>query len=472
MDNPAPKILLVERDGNDRGTPDLPTELLTEIIELVEYEEDLYALATTSRRLNTLASKRLLKTQGFGPYSKEIWIDYDDDQTIFQALSVFLDAAGTSLEYFSYDCRWSLLKKEKRAQIPRLTQYLSRLLSIRRAHFKFSSLGLTPYMFDLDIDLPPNETSHACITFLHTILGKSCREIHISTESCPSSEDGENMPPGSTPRDWLVDFWPPNHSPPKTQHLETCSIESFPKSLRPLYYHTLLVNGSFITSLSFCRVKPREGGEDLTTMLNELYFPHLRHLSLTTLTVPCDGIMRFLSGHPGTLSTFEYYAVEYTLRPVDPIQSDILEPIFCTLQTLTTSPEYVIDLLPSFASMTGLRNVVIRSGERYHTSTLPGLIELLRRIALCVNKITLTLKFVSSGSVHFKHLLRSFDENHGDNIEILKNLHCIDTRDRQRALGFHERLYTRSLPKVVAVASWAANTGAPREYASRGALFG
>ncbi|KAF8157585.1 hypothetical protein BJ912DRAFT_388996 [Pholiota molesta] len=377
---------LTQDPHNDRHTQQLPTELLIAIVDHVDDDEDLLTLAVTSRRFHALSLNHYFRRYDFDPYSKEIEIDIAyGSHKILGGLSIFLDLVGASVERLSYDCGYCQDEVRMAKEVHLLTNYISKLSSVKRATLRLAMYGAGA----------ASERRNVNIILLNTILGKCCSDVRVITSQLSSvNEEVKNMPAYSKPADWLKDYWPPRHDPPRNQELKSCYIQTFPRLLRPFYFHTLGTNSASITDLAFKNIFG--GGADWATMLAHLHFPRLRRFTVIYGVIQRDPFIKFLAKHPGTLTTFEYHHIRYEPRPKHPARSTALEPVFrAALDTLTTSPEHITNFLPSLACMARLAAVTISIEEL--VSSFSALEGALRHLAACARRITLTLAIVRTG---------------------------------------------------------------------------
>ena len=372
----------------------IPTELLIRIIEEVESDEDLLALASASRRFHNLALADFFARHKFDPFSSELKLDaFDGSRKILEGLAIYTDLEGSSIGQLSYNLGYTRGNLELLQEVRLLTRYVSKLSSV-----SYVTLTLAPqYSGD------PREWKDMCVILFNTILARSCRGIHIMSSQLSSfHEEPKNMPPSSKPVDWLKEYWPAGHSPPNVgpKYLKSCFVQTFPRFLRPFYFHTFNTNAASITNLSFKNLFG--GGADWATMLASLYFPNLQQFKVVYGVIARDPLVKFLARHPGTLTNFEYHHIRYDPRPKSPMRSGkSLAPVFQTsLETLTTSPEHIMNFVPPFSSLKRLRNVEIKIEELVTHSgnadfaALEGALCVLEG---CTNRITLTLTITNMG---------------------------------------------------------------------------
>ncbi|KAF8959954.1 hypothetical protein BDZ97DRAFT_1835760 [Flammula alnicola] len=412
---------LIHDRQNTESTRYLPTELLLTIVDLVESDEDLLALATASRRFHNLSLHRYFSKHDFDPYSKELRLSsiYGSLNNL-AGLAIFLDLVGASVEHLSYDFQVGYTEVQQLVKEVRLlTQYVAKLSSINRVSLRLASFASGD----------PKESREANILLLTTILARSCRDIRITASQLTSFDDAgpKHMPPSSKPADWLKNYWPGQRPPPTngSKHLKSCFVHTFPRFLRPFYFHMLRTNASVLTDLAFRNIFG--GGTDWATMLAHLHFPHLRRLTIIYGVIPRDPLIKFLTKHPGTLTAFQYHHIRYEPPPKHPVRTSVLGPVFHDrLETLTTSSEHILNFLPPFSCMPKLKNVVIQVEELLNNFIpLEGA---LQRLAACVNKITLTLEVTRTGlgfGVWFSNIFRGNLLNAATRPESL--LRCVET---------------------------------------------
>ncbi|KAF9486084.1 hypothetical protein BDN70DRAFT_870599 [Pholiota conissans] len=372
----------VHEEQADDGALHLPTELLIAIVDHVETDADLLTLARTSRNFHTISLERYFRKYDFNPFSKSIEIHSSASREVLVGLGASLDVMGRSIQLLSYDSGFTQDPTKMMKEIRLLTNYISKLSCIQCAslHVGINRLGLE------------KERQELCLVFLNTILAKRCDDVSIfASQSLLMNTEPQNIPNRSAPPEWTRRYWPAGHEPPKEQHLKNGFVHGFPRFLRPFYYHTFRTNSMTITNLSFRNIF--EGGTDWAAMLVYLFFPHLRNFVLVNSIIPRDPFVKFLAKHQGTISEFRYQNVQYVPVPESPALSDDLVPTFrYTLEKLMTAPEHINSLMPSFASLSRLKYVLINIEEV--PNRFDEVEDALRRLAGCTNKITLDIRVV------------------------------------------------------------------------------
>ncbi|KIM36765.1 hypothetical protein M413DRAFT_448901 [Hebeloma cylindrosporum] len=346
----------------------------------IDLDEDLLSLAATSRLFHQLSLRSYFLRHGFDPTSKNLLLNsYEGSFKVVSALAISLDLRDTSIDSLVYDSGQEFLNRaadELVQEVRLLTRYVSKLSTVGSVFIR-----LATYYQPKEWEWKAKE---AIIPLLSTVLSKSCRDIHIATSSFSSYE----TPP-------KLSNLTKAHWPPKTQpaggHLKTFSIQTFPPFLRQFYFHTLRANNSVLRSLSFTKVFG--GGDEWATMLANLHFPRLAKLHISFVVFPRDLLIKFLTQHP-TLAEFEYHHIRYKPTPKYPAR--FKKGAFEQLRTLTVSPEHLLSFLPPLSQMPLLTEVVIKIDEM-GPSFFGPLDDSLRRLAVCTNKITLSLEINRTG---------------------------------------------------------------------------
>ncbi|KAF9478108.1 hypothetical protein BDN70DRAFT_880367 [Pholiota conissans] len=419
----------------------LPTELLIAIVDQVEADEDLLTLAITSRQLHALSLHRYFTNYDFDPNSTEIEIhSFNESRYVLRALALSLDVVGRSIERLSYDCGYSQDPEQMTREVQLLTEYISKLASVRRASLRIA----------LNSNGNVKKRRDAYIVLLNTILEKRCSDIRVlASQFAPTTYESKDMPRHTKPREWVKDYWPVHHNPPRTQHLTSCLIQSFPRFLRPFYSHTLSINSTCITELTFKNVFG--GGADWSTMLAHLRFPRLHRLTVTYGVIPRDPFIKFLTKHPNILSYFEYHHIRYEPHPKNPVRRVALETIFKdSLETLTTSSEHINNFFPSFAVFSHLTDITINIEE--HISIFSSLEGALTQLAACVNKITLTLAISGTGLGFSSWFMKVFAPETWTSASARPEtkLHCVETLIMDNGnWGFAGALILTHLPRWI-----------------------
>lgn len=426
----------------------IPTELLIAIFEEVESSDDLLVLATASRRFHNLAMVNFFARYKFDPFSRELKLDsLEGFCKVLEGLAVYIDLVGSSIYQLSYNFGYTRSNLQLLQEVRLLTRYVSKLSSV-----SYVTLTLAAqYSGDA------KQWKDIIVVLLNTILARSCRGIHIMSSQLSSfHEEPKNMPPSSKPVDWLKDYWPSGHSPPNDgpKLLKSCFVQTFPRFLRPFYFHTFNTNAPSITNLSFKNLFG--GGADWATMLASLHFPNLQQLKIIYGVIARDPLVKFLARHPGTITNFEYHHIRYEPRSKSPMRGRPLEPVFQTsLETLTTSPEHVMNFVPSFSSLKRLRDVEIKIEELMTQSgnaNFTALEGALRVLEGCTNRITLTLSITHTGLGFGTWFTQIFAPTHWGGSRVVarpeSKLHCVETLVMDNGnWGFTDALVTVLLPR-------------------------
>lgn len=404
----------------------LPTEILISIMDQVELDEDLLVLAATSRLFHHLSLCSYFSRHDFDPTSKNFLLNsYEGSFKIISALAISLDLRDTSIDSLVYDLGQEFLNRpdEIVQEVCLLTRYVSRISTVGSVFIR-----LATYFPD-----QPKKWKEASLLLLSTILSKSCQDIHIITSSLSSYETPSKL------SDWTKNYWPKTR--PAGGHLKNFSIQTFPQFLRQFYLHTLCANKSILRSLSFTKIFG--GGDEWATMLANLHFPRLAKLHISFVVFPRDLLIKFLTQHP-TLSEFEYHHIRYKPPPKYPTR--FKKGAFERLRTLTVSPEHLLTFLPPLSQMPFLTEVIIKIDEMGPSSFGP-LDHSLRRLAVCTNKITLSLEINRTGvgfGAWFHAIFRN-GLNPTDRPERL--LHCVEMLVMDNAdWGFADNLLATQLP--------------------------
>ena len=404
----------------------LPTEILLSILDQVELDEDLLILAGTSRLFHHLSLGSYFSRHSFDPSSKNFLLNsYEGSFKIISALAISLDLCDTPIDSLVYD-----LGQEFHNRPDQLVQ---EILLLTRFVSKISTVGSVCIRLATYFPDQPKQWKEASMTLLSTILSKSCRDIHIITSSLSSYEAPAKL------SDWTQNCWP--KARPPGGHLKTFSIQTFPRFLRQFYLHTLRTNSSVLRSLSFTKIFGC--GDEWATMLANLYFPRLAKLHISFVVFPRDLLIKFLNQHP-TLTEFEYHHIRYKPPPKYPAR--FKKGTFEHLRTLTVSPEHLLTFLPPLSQMPLLTEVIIKIDEM-GPSSFGALDQSLRRLAVCTNKIALTLEINRTG-VGFGVWFHAIFHNRLNSTERPEPLlHCVETLVMDNAdWGFTDIALAAQLP--------------------------
>ena len=421
-----PKQTVSNEEMNTEISRILPTEILLSIIDQIELDEDLLVLAATSRLFHHLSLRSYFSRHDFDPTSNNLLLNsYEGSFKIISALAISLDLHDTSIDSLVYDLGQEFLNRpdELVQEVRLLTRYLSKISTVGSV-----CIRLANYFPD-----QPKQWKEASLLLLSTVLSKSCRDIHIVTSSISSYETSQK------PSDWTKNYWPKTR--PTGGHLKIFSIQTFPQFLRQFYLHTLRANRYILRSLSFTRIFG--GGDEWATMLANLHFPRLAKLHISFVVFPRDLLIKFITQHP-TLAEFEYHHIRYIPPPKHPVR--FKKGAFGCLHSLIVSPEHLLTFLPPLSQMPFLTEVVIKIDEMGPSSFVP-LDHSLHRLAVCTNKITLSLEINRTG-VGFGAWFHAIFRNGLNPTERPERLlHCVEMLVMDNAdWGFTDNVLAAQLP--------------------------
>ncbi|KAF8911657.1 hypothetical protein CPB84DRAFT_1958036 [Gymnopilus junonius] len=412
----------------------LPTELLIFIVDQVEADDDLLSLAETCRKFHDLSLKNYFDRNEFDPASRSVVLTpYEGSLRNLAGLALSLDVIGTSIDHLSYDFGYLSNSDQLIKEVRLLTKYVDKLSSLNQATLRIASYYNSS---------TSTKWKRSTIALLNSILKKSCADIHIRTSQLSTFYEGPKSLRIPKPADWLKDYWPIGVNPQNNgaKHLKVCHIQTFPTFLRPFYYHALQFNSTVLTDLSFRNIFG--GGTDWGAMMLTLVFPHLARLTIIYGVIPRDPFVKFLTKHQN-IKEFSYHHIRYDPRPKKPVRLE--KSVFDSLQTLTTTPEHILNFLPPMAKLPALTTVIIKIEELVtNFSPLEGA---LRCLASCLNKITLTLEVTRTG-LGFRVWLDAIVRN-GLNSSTRPEplLHCVETLIMDNAeWGFADELIVLRLP--------------------------
>ena len=371
----------------------LPSELLLAIFGEVESDNDLLSLAATSRRFNHLSLQVFFINHNFDPNSKTIKLTGAHCETLkkISALAMSLALRGTSLDHLTFDFGCIHDSGLLLYKIRILTRYIMNLSTIDR---------VTLHIFTPAFPIV-TRWKRACLTFLETVIRKSCSNLHVETTRClvvrqPDDEDILSLyhvpPPTSKKPRWFGILWGRHSkvhviSNPKTgtKHLKECFIQSFPPFLRPFYFRVLKANASVLTDLSFKRISSPLGAIDLGFLITNLHLPVLKRFAISFGVIPRHAIVEFLSKH-SHITSFEYHHIDYSYDPRSTLYR--LDDGLYHLKELTTTPDHIITLLPPLDLMPSLTSITLEDEESYMDCPFSGAI---RSLSSYSKKIKLTI---------------------------------------------------------------------------------
>ncbi|KAF8161488.1 hypothetical protein B0H34DRAFT_701156 [Crassisporium funariophilum] len=424
---------------NSRILHVLPPEILLVITQELETDKDLLVLATTCQQFNYLSLQTFFLKHKFDPHSKSVHLQSLDGSLYkLPGLAISLSLWGTSLEHLYYDFGYVYSPRRLISGMRLLTQYVSKLSTVDCATLRLTA----PPLMD------SAEWTEASITLLDTILEKFCKNLHITTSQPKSSQSFQQYAEATldpwttsltTKKSNLLRSIRARQSGKATQHLKVCSIQTFPPFLRPFYLQLLRSNALALTDLYFKYIF--RGGTDWATLITNIRLPSLKRFTVEFGVISREALVKFLSKHPH-ITSFKYHHIKY--QPLTKNAPRLKNGIFDHLEKLITSPEHILNFFPSMDRMPALITVVIVIEE--HIPDFSAVEGALRCLALCVNRIELSLQIVRTG-LGFEAWLEAIARQGpglSSNTRPERSLHCVERLIIDNGnWGFTENLLAR-----------------------------